>query len=245
MTFELLIKLSAILFGFIIVGSVLCLPLYKWNVRALLASSLFTKIIWWGPIFLVLIALLYGETLAAILVTIGVLIVSFREFLNNKGLKSKIALTYFCLFIIWWTHLAVWFQLLPYPLSVQMLAAVAVVSVLSDVCAFFFGNYLGKHHLPKWLNDHKSWEGVVGQIVGAIIGGLFAIYVLAIAISPLLIILIGIASAIGDLANSAAKRSLAIKDWGNTIPGHGGLLDRLSSLSLAIAVSFWFLFLGL
>ena len=245
MTFELLIKLSAILFGFIIIGSILCLPLFKWNLRALLASSLFTKIIWWGPIFLILIAILYGGTLVAVLVTVVVLALSLNEFIKNKGQKSPIALTYFVLFAIWWAHLAGWFLLLPFPLSVQMLASVAVISVLSDVCAFFFGNYLSKHHLPGWLNNRKSWEGVLGQIVGAIIGGLFVIYILNISISPVLILLVGIVSAIGDLANSAAKRSLSIKDWGNTIPGHGGVLDRLSSLSLALAASFWFLFLGL
>ena len=245
MTFELLLKLTGILFGFIILGSVLCLPLYKWNLRKLITSTIFIKIIWWGPIFLVLIVLLYGQALAAIIVTAAVVAMSLREFIKNKGSEHSIALAYFFLFIIWWIHIAIWFLLLPYPLSVQMLAAVAVISVLSDVCAFFFGNYIGKHHLPKWLNDHKSWEGVSGQIVGAVIGGFVVIHILTISISPVLIVFIGIASAFGDLANSAAKRSLAIKDWGNTIPGHGGLLDRLSSLSLAIAVSFWFLFLGL
>jgi phosphatidate cytidylyltransferase len=241
MTFELLLKFSILLFGLIIAGSVLCLPLYSWNVRKLIASSLFTKIIWWGPIFLVLIAVLYGQTALACLTVAAVILLAVKEFINNNGYKSRIATLYLAVFSVLIAHLAIWFLAIPTPLSVKTLAAVCVASVLSDIFAFFFGNYLSKHPLPAWINNRKSWEGVIGQLVGAFIGASLAAVILGITLPVLLVVLIGIASAFGDLFNSITKRNVDIKDWGNTIPGHGGVLDRLSSLSYALVVSFWYI----
>ncbi len=238
MTSELLLRLSVILVGFIIVGTAACLPLYRWNVRDLLASSLFVKILWWIPIFLVLILILYGGLTVAIAVTAVVILLGLREFIRNRGWSQRFASLYFILFLIWTAHLAWWYTL-PESLATPLLIAVAVMSVVSDVCAFFFGNYLGHHNLPHWLNRRKSWEGVAGQIIGAGIGALLAIFFLSIPLSLGLILAIGVASASGDLINSAAKRSLSIRDWGRTIPGHGGVMDRMSSLSLSITVAYW------
>jgi len=243
MTTELLVRLLVLVLGLIIIGIFACLPLYKWRPSQLITSSLFIKIIWWIPILFVLIFMLYGGLLAAAGVTLFIIILSVKEFYINKGWRHAISCIYYALFIIWTIHLTVWFLGLPSQIAVISLTSVAIISVMSDVCAFFMGNYLGKYQLPVWLNNRKSWEGVVGQIIGAIIGGILVIYWLLIPVSFILILLIGIASAIGDLYNSAAKRVLSIKDWGQTIPGHGGVMDRLSSLSFAVAVSYWYLVL--
>lgn len=243
MTFNMTIRLSALLLGLIIVGVVACLPLYHWRLQSLLKSSLFVKIIWWVPIFAVMLIVLYGTVAGAIAVSVAVYILALREFIRNKGYRKNTARWYFALFTLALAHLALWFPLLPSAQSVDILVVVFVVSVLSDVCAFFMGNYLGRHHLPEWLNDHKSWEGVAGQLVGAGIGALLSLCVLQLGPSWLLVAAIGVLSAVGDLINSAAKRSLTIKDWGATIPGHGGVLDRLSSLAFAIAGAFWIVWL--
>ncbi len=243
MTFDLSLKLAGILFGFIIIGTILCLPLYKWDFKKLTHSSLFTKIMWWIPIFIVLLAVLYGQAWVAIPLTLLLIAASVREFFKNNGTQSKIASTYVLLFIIWISHLGVWFFGIPAPYAIPYFAAVAVISVLSDVCAFFLGNYMGKYHLPKWLNERKHWEGVAGQVIGALVGGVIVVLVLGIPITTTIALVVGVSSAIGDLLNSAAKRSLNIKDWGKSIPGHGGFLDRLSSLSFAIATSYWFFIL--
>jgi CDP-diglyceride synthetase len=239
MTFDLLLRLTGTLFGLIALGIVACLPLYKWDLIKLTRTPLFIKIIWWVPIFAMLALVLYGEIPAAIAATIIIVAYSIREVAANNGWKRTVARLYFILFIIWTTHLALWFFVIPEPTASIALASIATVSILSDVCAFFMGNYLGKHKLPRRLNSRKSWEGVVGQIIGAGVGGCIVAYILLIPISPLLVLLVGVASAVGDLINSAVKRSLSIKDWGSTIPGHGGVMDRFSSLSLSIAVGFW------
>lgn len=239
MTSDFMIRFSTLLIGLIVVGCIICLPLYRWGVRQFIASSLFIKIIWWVPIFLVLVATLYGGLVAAILVTLLLILVACMEFIYNRGYKSGTASIYFLVFLVSLAHLALWFIYLPG--GATLLATVCFISVLSDVTAFFLGNYMGKHKLPRWINNHKSLEGVVGQILGAGIGALLAWWILRTTLPIFIVVFIGLASASGDLANSIAKRSLRIKDWGRTIPGHGGMLDRMSSLSVALAISLWFL----
>ena len=120
--------------------------------------------------------------------------------------------------------------------------AVVLASVLSDVTAFFFGKTMGRHHLPTFFNTHKSYEGVVGQIVGGVVGILITGMLFDVAVPLWWGLAIGLLSAGGDLANSFTKRKLAIDDWGNTIPGHGGVMDRFASLN-AVLVGMTLLFL--
>jgi len=242
MTFDILFKLSVFVVAMVVIGSVLCLPLFKGDVKKLLASPLFVKIIWWLPIYLVLVAVLYGEFWSALFLTLALLLLAAREFARNKGLATPISRWYLAVFLLATAHIVIWFAALPVETAAYLFAGVAITSVMSDVTAFFLGNYAGRTKLPSWLNNRKSWEGVLGQLIGAGFGGIVAISV-GIDMPLGLIAVVGVASAVGDLINSAAKRSLRIKDWGNTIPGHGGVLDRLSSLSLAVVASFWFIVL--
>ena len=239
MTFEILWRLVVLFVALFLVGSALCLPLYKWDFKKFFASQLWTKVVWWIPIFSVFVAVLSSGSVIAVLVTAALLLQAFREFYEAKALRSRVATLYLSFFVIALMHLGGFFYSISSDLATQALIVVCFASVMSDVCAFFAGRYLGRTALPTWINSKKSWEGVVGQLVGALIGyGLVWNYLdikgyWAIALG------IGIASALGDLANSTAKRSLRIKDWGQTIPGHGGVLDRFSSLSVAIAWTFW------
>ncbi|MEE3393730.1 MAG: phosphatidate cytidylyltransferase [Lachnospiraceae bacterium] len=108
----------------------------------------------------------------------------------------------------------------------------------SDTCAYCVGRLLGKHHLPKGfgkLSPKKTIEGCVGGIVGAaLIGVIFAAIVYKTSemiVTYLIISACGaVISEIGDLAASAIKRNHDIKDYGNLIPGHGGILDRFDSV---------------
>lgn len=109
----------------------------------------------------------------------------------------------------------------------------------SDTSAYAFGMLFGKHKIAPKLSPKKSLEGCIGGIVGAsVMGGIYA-YVFAprmlAVISPVitctLACMIGsIISQMGDLAASAIKRNHDIKDYGDLIPGHGGILDRFDSM---------------
>lgn len=103
----------------------------------------------------------------------------------------------------------------------------------SDTFAYFTGRAIGKHKLAPLLSPKKTIEGAIGGVLGSvIICYIFAQTVQSFNTLPLLLIgvLIGVASLLGDLMESAIKRQAGVKDSGQIIPGHGGFLDRFDSI---------------
>ena len=113
-----------------------------------------------------------------------------------------------------------------------------VVAFLNDAGAYFVGMKFGKHKLAPVVSPNKTIEGMAGGIGCAIVGMLIYALILQFGfgfrVNYLLAILYGIlgasAGAFGDLCFSIIKRQTGIKDYGNLIPGHGGILDRFDSL---------------
>jgi phosphatidate cytidylyltransferase len=101
-----------------------------------------------------------------------------------------------------------------------------------DTFAYCTGMLLGRHKLAPVLSPKKSIEGAVGGVLGAaLLGVIYAVLIGKPAGIYALICAIGaVASQIGDLAASAIKRQHEMKDYGNLIPGHGGILDRFDSV---------------
>ncbi|WP_416413100.1 phosphatidate cytidylyltransferase [Pantoea sp. App145] len=110
----------------------------------------------------------------------------------------------------------------------------------ADSGAYMFGRLFGKHKLAPKVSPGKTWEGFLGGLVcSAVIAWLFATFApLTIATSTLIIcaVIAALASVLGDLTESMFKREAGIKDSGNLIPGHGGILDRIDSLTAAVPV---------
>ena len=101
-----------------------------------------------------------------------------------------------------------------------------------DVAAYFVGSHLGRHLLCDKVSPHKTWEGFFGGAAASFLcGGVLA---LAFSFPPLPLLLMGllcgVAGQLGDLGESVLKREAGVKDSGNLIPGHGGLLDRFDSI---------------
>jgi phosphatidate cytidylyltransferase len=117
---------------------------------------------------------------------------------------------------------------------------VAVMAVLftvfaADTGAFFVGRAFGRHKLAPAISPGKSWEGFAGGVAAAVLVSFLVLYgdrddFLTIPQSLVLGAAIAIASALGDLFESAVKRDLQVKDSGRLLAGHGGMLDRLDSL---------------
>jgi phosphatidate cytidylyltransferase len=123
-----------------------------------------------------------------------------------------------------------------------LLLFVLVITWVGDTAAYFVGRSFGKHHLAPVLSPKKTWEGTIASILGALLVALvFSFYV-----NIPLLHLLGMAAAgnvagqVGDLFESAFKRSAGVKDSGTLLPGHGGVLDRIDALILAFPVVWYY-----
>ena len=112
----------------------------------------------------------------------------------------------------------------------------------ADTCAYAVGMLIGKHKMAPVLSPKKSVEGGIGGVVGATaLGALYALAMHQPVAEYAVICFFGsMLSMIGDLAASAIKRNVNIKDYGKLIPGHGGVLDRFDSI-LFTAPAIYFL----
>ncbi len=111
-----------------------------------------------------------------------------------------------------------------------------------DTAAYLIGRLLGRHKLAPSLSPGKTWEGFVAGTLAAIAVAFFALYeqnFLTIPESIALGAAVALAGAAGDLFESALKRDLQVKDSGQLLGGHGGMLDRIDSLLFASVAAFY------
>jgi phosphatidate cytidylyltransferase len=132
------------------------------------------------------------------------------------------------------------------PTGPRLLLFVLVVTWAGDTVAYFVGRAIGKHKFAPILSPKKTWEGAVGGFVGSLLVGVaFSKWVGVPMGQMLAMAAVGnVAGQVGDLLESAYKRSAGVKDSGTLLPGHGGILDRIDALILAIPVVcyYWILF---
>ncbi|WP_444925545.1 phosphatidate cytidylyltransferase [Microbulbifer sp. TRSA002] len=121
-----------------------------------------------------------------------------------------------------------------------VLYVVAIVAA-ADVGAYFVGRKFGKHKLAREVSPGKSWEGFFGGLGACLILALVTSYLFELPVKNTVLFTFGVlvtalASVIGDLVESMFKRHRGIKDSSHMLPGHGGILDRVDSLSAALPV---------
>ncbi|PCJ31511.1 MAG: phosphatidate cytidylyltransferase [Gammaproteobacteria bacterium] len=154
----------------------------------------------------------------------------------NKALALLMAVIVLALF---W-HGAVYLHASS-PAGSQQLLYVMVLVWLADTGGYFAGKRWGKTPLAKAISPNKTWQGVAGALV---LGGIWSVVASFLPLSSsiplltwLLLSLVALfVSIIGDLFESLFKRCYKVKDSGNLLPGHGGILDRIDSLIAAIPV---------
>jgi phosphatidate cytidylyltransferase len=120
----------------------------------------------------------------------------------------------------------------------QLLLFLFLLVVAADVGAYFAGRRFGRNKLAPRVSPGKTWEGVLGGFVAAALLAAFGVWWFAVDAPRFLglCMIVVVASIIGDLTESLFKRHAGLKDSGTLLPGHGGLLDRVDSVTAAAPV---------
>ena len=120
----------------------------------------------------------------------------------------------------------------------QLLLFLLLLVVAADVGAYFAGRAFGKHKLAPKVSPGKTWEGVGGGLAAAALLAAAGVWWFNMNAVPFmaLCIVVAVASVVGDLTESMFKRHAGLKDSGSLLPGHGGVLDRVDSVTAAAPV---------
>ncbi|HMI51510.1 MAG TPA: phosphatidate cytidylyltransferase [Candidatus Saccharimonadales bacterium] len=124
----------------------------------------------------------------------------------------------------------------------RLLLFALMITWAADTVAYFVGRAIGRHPFAPNLSPKKTWEGAAGSFIGSLLVGVAFTRFLPVSLPHLLAMAAvgNVAGQAGDLVESAYKRSAGIKDSGRLLPGHGGVLDRIDALILAIPVVWYY-----
>ncbi|MGU3375244.1 phosphatidate cytidylyltransferase [Chryseobacterium sp. M5A1_1a] len=121
---------------------------------------------------------------------------------------------------------------------------IVVVTELNDVFQYLMGKFFGKHKIVPQISPNKTLEGFIGGVfLTVILSNILGFLLLKtdILTNSMIGIVLGISGFCGDIFMSYLKRKTEVKDTGNLLPGHGGLLDRMDSLIVNAPLFFWIL----
>lgn len=128
------------------------------------------------------------------------------------------------------------------------LLALFVFLWVNDTAAYFIGSLIGKHKLIEHISPKKSVEGFIAGIFFTMLGSLIFAHLypgFSVTFWMGFAVVVSLSGTLGDLFESLIKRTYSVKDAGNLIPGHGGILDRIDSLLVAVPAVFLYLILFL
>jgi phosphatidate cytidylyltransferase len=145
-------------------------------------------------------------------------------------------------YVNWLLGYAFWLRDLEH--GVSWILLLVSVTWLGETAAYLVGSTIGRHKLAPTVSPRKTVEGAVAQLVVSALAALAAQawFFPELSVGSALVagLLLGVAGQLGDLIESAIKRSVGTKDTGRLIPGHGGMLDRIDSLLVNTPVLFYY-----
>ncbi|MGP8175075.1 MAG: phosphatidate cytidylyltransferase [Terracidiphilus sp.] len=173
---------------------------------------------------------------------------TFRSSLEQ--MMADAAVSIFCLLYVGFTLIALP-ALREMSNGPSLLVFLMCVVWAGDIAALYVGSAWGRHKMAPTLSPNKTWEGALGALAASLLvtGGLLGLAALLETWNSAklsypedvwywlgLAVVVNVSAQVGDLVESALKRSAGVKDSGNLLPGHGGVLDRIDALLLAAPV---------
>lgn len=233
-----------------LMGAIICLAAWEWSRLIGLV-----RLPWRGTYVLAVIATMYISYMHRFEMTGSVLIASALVFWGvvlmlvvrqQRGAKNPFSSS-------WLKALVGLMVLVPAWLSVVLLHSTSLFDYIllfllvlvwtADSGAYFAGKRWGRVKLAARVSPGKTWEGLYGALAGSVLlvllyVAIFDVQVVEIPVFFLICLTTVIVSVLGDLLESMMKRSVDLKDSGGLLPGHGGVLDRIDSLTAAAPVFF-------
>jgi CDP-diglyceride synthetase len=126
--------------------------------------------------------------------------------------------------------------------GIAFVLAAVIVTVAADVGSLLVGAALGRHQLSPSISPNKSWEGLIGGAVAAILVSVIVVHFIhpwTLSKAALYGVVVAIVAPLGDLSQSMIKRHLGLKDMGRLLPGHGGILDRVDGLLFVMPATYF------
>jgi phosphatidate cytidylyltransferase len=133
-------------------------------------------------------------------------------------------------------------NLFPNRHGIAFILAAVIVTVADDVAALLVGSAMGRHPLAPSISPNKSWEGLIGGAIAAILVSVIVVHFIhpwTVGKALVYGVVVAIVAPLGDLSQSMIKRHLGIKDMGRLVPGHGGILDRVDGLLFVIPATYF------
>jgi phosphatidate cytidylyltransferase len=126
--------------------------------------------------------------------------------------------------------------------GIAFVLAAVIVTVTDDVASLLVGSAMGRHQLAPSISPNKSWEGLIGGAVAAILVSVIVVHFIhpwTVSKAAIYGVVVAIVAPLGDMSQSMIKRHLGIKDMGRILPGHGGILDRVDGLLFVIPATYF------
>ena len=248
--------LTAVVLGIAVLLGIFFLPLLVFNVFAALfmlmaawevAKMFWPSVLWQRLIFLtvvLLVAVITGYYFAVLGIVIGgiwwlfvpMLLVRFAK---TDGLPKYGVLTKYIVGLLVFVPFYLALLLSRIQFGPFYLLYILLLVWVNDIGAYFAGTFYGKTLLAPHISPKKTWEGLFGGLVLSMVvvicgGFLLNIHGIKWVSWVVLSIVVSLWSVIGDLFESMLKRIAQVKDSGNLLPGHGGVYDRIDSLTAAL-----------
>lgn len=182
----------------------------------------------------------FFETLAAC-----VLLVSAIRLFTGGGPKGALSDVGPVVFGLLYVPVLMSFQLPLHKAGWQYIIFLYVMIWCSDAAAYYVGSSIGKHKLYEPISPNKTWEGAAGSVLAgsasAVLLKLFLLKDLPLEKAVIIGLAAGVVAIMGDLVESLFKRDAGVKDSGTSLPGHGGLLDKLDGVLFVGPLLYWLL----